>query len=69
MADYTPRLENLAESLLRLAEQGAVTTAEIVHTLNKATERFVENAVIKGGPVPDLDADEDPVVQEATPGR
>lgn len=69
MADNTPRIENLAEELLRLAVQGAVATAAVVHTLNKATEALVENAVLQGAAVPDLDAAEDPVVQEATPGR
>ncbi len=69
MADFTPRLENLAESLLQIAEQGAVATADIVHKLNKATEALVENAVLQGATVPDLDDAEDPVVQEATPGR
>jgi hypothetical protein len=69
MADTNERLQSLVEELQALAESGAVAMPDTVQALNHATERLVENATVKGIAVSPDDLEQDPVVQEATPGR
>ncbi len=69
MSDTSNRLSSLVSELASLAEGGAVATPDLAQALNHATERLVENATVKGIALSPDDLEQDPVVQEATPGR
>jgi len=69
MESTTQRVKALADELEALATGGAIAHSAIVDTLNRATERLVENATVQGVRLSPDDMIDDPVVQEATPGR